>query len=137
MLVERLSVTGPEIDAAVAEGDFAAGIAAAAALGPPVDAFFDDVLVMAEDESIRANRLRLLLDVRDAVGRLGTWLRSLARRDWRSGPRHRGAMGVGGKDADSRSYPADRARPRTPHRAVQRGPGLRSVRQALVVRLPP
>ncbi len=71
VLVERLSVTGPEIDAAVAEGDFAAGIAAAAALGPPVDAFFDDVLVMAEDEAIRANRLRLLLDVRDAVGRLG------------------------------------------------------------------
>ena len=26
---------------------------------------------MAEDEAIRANRLRLLLDVRDAVGRLG------------------------------------------------------------------
>ncbi len=71
VLVERLSVTGPQIDAAVAEGDFAAGIAAAAALGPPVDAFFDDVLVMAEDEAIRANRLRLLLDVRDAVGRLG------------------------------------------------------------------
>ena len=71
VLVERLSVTGPEIDAAVSAGDFAAAIAAAAALGPPVDAFFDDVLVMAEDEAIRANRLRLLLDVRDAVGRLG------------------------------------------------------------------
>ena len=31
----------------------------------------DDVLVMAEDKSVRANRLRLLLDVRDAVGMLG------------------------------------------------------------------
>ncbi len=70
-LVEQLSATGPQIEAAVAERDFAAGIAAAAELGPPVDTFFDDVLVMAEDEAIRANRLRLLLDVRDAVGRLG------------------------------------------------------------------
>jgi len=29
------------------------------------------VLVMADDAAIRANRLRLLLDVRDAVGLLG------------------------------------------------------------------
>jgi glycyl-tRNA synthetase beta subunit len=36
-----------------------------------VDRFFDEVLVMAEDTSVRANRLRLLLDVRDAVGALG------------------------------------------------------------------
>jgi glycyl-tRNA synthetase beta chain len=70
-LVERLTATAPQIEAAIAERDFAAAIAAAAELGPPVDRFFDDVLVMAEDASIRANRLRLLLDVRDAVGRLG------------------------------------------------------------------
>jgi glycyl-tRNA synthetase beta chain len=46
-------------------------LAAAAELGPPIDRFFDEVLVMAEDEQVRANRLRLLLDVRDAVGALG------------------------------------------------------------------
>ena len=40
-------------------------------LGPVVDRFFDEVLVMADDSSVRANRLRLLLDVRDAVGALG------------------------------------------------------------------
>jgi glycyl-tRNA synthetase beta chain len=55
----------------VSERSFAAAIAAAAELGPPVDRFFDEVLVMAEDASVRANRLRLLLDVRDAVGALG------------------------------------------------------------------
>ena len=33
--------------------------------------FFDEVLVMAEDEAVRANRLRLLLDVRDTLGALG------------------------------------------------------------------
>ena len=51
--------------------DFDAALDAAAELGPPVDRFFDEVLVMAEDERVRANRLRLLLDVRDAVGALG------------------------------------------------------------------
>jgi glycyl-tRNA synthetase beta chain len=48
-------------------GDFSA----AAALAPYVNRYFDDVLVMAEDPAVRANRLRLLLDVRDALGRLG------------------------------------------------------------------
>ena len=47
------------------------GLAPAAALAPHVNRFFDEVLVMAEDERVRANRLRLLLDVRDALGRLG------------------------------------------------------------------
>ena len=51
--------------------DFDAALAAAAELGPPIDRFFDEVLVMAEDKQVRANRLRLLLDVRDAVGALG------------------------------------------------------------------
>ncbi|MGH3042131.1 MAG: DALR anticodon-binding domain-containing protein, partial [Gaiellaceae bacterium] len=70
-LIEALGQASPRIEAAVSEGDFPAAIAAAAELGPPVDRFFDEVLVMAEDEGVRANRLRLLLDVRDAVGALG------------------------------------------------------------------
>jgi glycyl-tRNA synthetase beta chain len=70
-LVEALSNTGPRIEASVQAGDYAAALEAAAALGPPVDRFFDEVLVMADDAAIRANRLRLLLDVRDAVGALG------------------------------------------------------------------
>ena len=70
-LIEALSSASPRIEAAVAERDFPAAIAAAAELGPPVDRFFDEVLVMADDERVRANRLRLLLDVRDAVGALG------------------------------------------------------------------
>jgi predicted acyl esterase len=42
-----------------------------ATLAPLMERFFDEVLVMDEDEAVRANRLRLLLDVRDALGRLG------------------------------------------------------------------
>ena len=46
-------------------------LAAAARLAPHVNRYFDEVLVMADDAKLRANRLRLLLDVRDALGRLG------------------------------------------------------------------
>ena len=70
-LIETLGHASPRIDAAVSERDFAGAIAAAAELGPAVDRFFDEVLVMAEDAAVRANRLRLLLEVRDAVGALG------------------------------------------------------------------
>jgi glycyl-tRNA synthetase len=41
----------------------------AATLVGPVNAFFDDVLVMAEDSAVRAARLGLLASIRDlAVG---------------------------------------------------------------------
>ncbi len=46
--------------AALASDDYAAALAALATLRGPIDAFFADVLVMDEDESVRANRLRLL-----------------------------------------------------------------------------
>ncbi len=56
---------------AVARRDFETAFAAAAALAEPLERFFEDVLVMAQDEAVRRNRLRLLLDVRDTLGRLG------------------------------------------------------------------
>jgi glycyl-tRNA synthetase beta chain len=70
-LIETLAGVSPKIEAALEARDFDAALAAASELGPPVDRFFDEVLVMAEDSQVRANRLRLLLDVRDAVGSLG------------------------------------------------------------------
>jgi glycyl-tRNA synthetase beta chain len=70
-LVDALANAGPRIEAAVADRAFGEALAAAAELGEPVDRFFDEVLVMADDGAVRANRLRLLLDVRDAVGLLG------------------------------------------------------------------
>jgi glycyl-tRNA synthetase beta chain len=54
----------------VSERD-AKAFAAAATLAPVVERFFDEVLVMAEDSAIKANRLALLGQVRDEVGRLG------------------------------------------------------------------
>ncbi|HLM34026.1 MAG TPA: glycine--tRNA ligase subunit beta [Gaiellaceae bacterium] len=70
-LLETLAEAGPRIDAAVQAREFGAALEAASELGPPVDRFFDEVHVMARDDAVRANRLRLLLDVRDAVGALG------------------------------------------------------------------
>ncbi len=66
--LERLD---PEIAAALDAGDFNAAVEAGAELGPLLDRFFEDVLVLAEDRAVRANRLRLLLNVRDTLGRLG------------------------------------------------------------------
>jgi glycyl-tRNA synthetase beta chain len=53
------------------DGDVRRALESGATLAPLMERFFDEVLVMEEDEALRANRLRLLLDVRDALGRLG------------------------------------------------------------------
>ena len=45
---------------ALAVDHFGAALAALAALRAPIDAFFEDVLIMDEDQALRENRLRLL-----------------------------------------------------------------------------
>lgn len=49
-----------EWQAALDEADYAAALAQLAALQAPIDAFFADVMVNAEDAAVRANRLALL-----------------------------------------------------------------------------
>lgn len=49
-----------KVSEALARKDFDAACAALAALKEPIDAFFEDVMVMDEDEKLRNNRLRLL-----------------------------------------------------------------------------
>jgi glycyl-tRNA synthetase beta chain len=39
-------------------------------LADPLERFFTDVLVMTDDERVRSNRLRLLLDARDTLRQL-------------------------------------------------------------------
>ncbi|MGH8714814.1 MAG: glycine--tRNA ligase subunit beta [Casimicrobiaceae bacterium] len=53
----------PLVEARVAEGDFAAALRALASAKAAIDRFFDDVMVMTDDPSIRANRLALLREV--------------------------------------------------------------------------
>jgi len=70
-VAEALERVDPQIPAALDAGDFGAAVEAAAELGPLLDRFFEDVLVVADDRAVRANRLRLLLNVQDTLGRLG------------------------------------------------------------------
>lgn len=50
----------PRFEALLAEGDYTAALTTLAALREPVDAFFDSVMVMADDTALRDNRLALL-----------------------------------------------------------------------------
>ncbi len=50
----------PDVDAACAGRDYTAALSRLAALKAPVDAFFDGVMVMADDDAVRRNRLALL-----------------------------------------------------------------------------
>ena len=65
-----LAEVGPKADAAFAQGDYAASLHALAALRTPVDTFFNDVMVNAEDPALRANRLGLLATLHLAMNRV-------------------------------------------------------------------
>ncbi|WP_336367818.1 glycine--tRNA ligase subunit beta [Marinobacter sp. C2H3] len=47
------------------QGDYASALSSLASLRAPVDTFFDEVMVMAEDEAVRNNRLALLNRLRN------------------------------------------------------------------------
>ena len=51
-------------------GDYTGYLKALAALRSPVDAFFESVMVMADDPEVRKNRLALLKDLRDEMNRV-------------------------------------------------------------------
>lgn len=69
-LAEALKTVAPKAEAAFASGDYAASLQALAALKAPVDAFFDGVMVNAEDPALRANRLGLLATLHQAMNRV-------------------------------------------------------------------
>ncbi|MFM8631591.1 MAG: glycine--tRNA ligase subunit beta [Betaproteobacteria bacterium] len=59
-LAQMLTEIGPNAEAAVAEGHYSEALSGLSVLKAPVDAFFDQVMVNAEDAQLRANRLALL-----------------------------------------------------------------------------
>ena len=59
-LFVELESTEREVARLSGRGRYREAFALIAGLGPNVDAFFDEVLVMAEDPAVRANRLALL-----------------------------------------------------------------------------
>src|SRR6185369_10581690 len=60
----------PQADAAFDTGDYTESLQALAALRAPVDAFFDGVMVNADDLALRANRLGLLAHLHAAMNRV-------------------------------------------------------------------
>ncbi len=69
-LSKALDAAKPHADAAFARGDYTASLQALAALKAPVDAFFDGVMVNADDPALRANRLGLLATLHAAMNRV-------------------------------------------------------------------
>lgn len=69
-LAQALTEVKPAAEAAFAKGDYAASLQSLAALKAPVDTFFNDVMVNAEDPALRANRLGLLATLHLAMNQV-------------------------------------------------------------------
>ncbi len=69
-LAAALASTAPLADAAFERGDYTASLQTLAALKSPVDDFFDAVMVNADDDALRRNRLALLARLHAAMNRV-------------------------------------------------------------------
>ena len=65
-LADAVKALSAQVAPLYAAGDYGSALTALASLREPVDRFFEEVMVMADDSAVRANRLRLL-----------SWLRAL------------------------------------------------------------
>lgn len=72
-LLSSLTAAAPRLDAALADEDFAMAMTVLAGLRAPVDRFFEKVLVNSDVAAERDNRLRLLGQVRDLMGRVAAF----------------------------------------------------------------
>ena len=64
-LAKQLSELQSKVEPMFADGDYAQALNALAELQGAVDAFFDNVMVMADDEAVRNNRIALLEQLRN------------------------------------------------------------------------
>ncbi|MZI93821.1 glycine--tRNA ligase subunit beta [Vibrio sp. CAIM 722] len=64
-LAESVTVMTEALEPAFATGNYQEALTQLAALREPVDAFFDNVMVMADDEALKKNRLTLLNNLRN------------------------------------------------------------------------
>ncbi|MFA5120509.1 glycine--tRNA ligase subunit beta [Zavarzinia sp.] len=74
-LAQRLDEVMPLARAALRQEGFAECMLALARLRKPVDAFFDKVTVNADDAALRANRLKLLAEIRGALNEIADFSR--------------------------------------------------------------
>jgi glycyl-tRNA synthetase beta chain len=77
-LYAALKSVVPQANAQFEAGDYTASLQTLAALRAPVDAFFDDVMVNAEEMDLRLNRQGLLKSLHDAMNRVADLARLAA-----------------------------------------------------------
>src|SRR3954447_17920706 len=66
-LAELVLLTNDQIEEMIAERDYKRALETFAALAPELETFFDEVMVMVEDEGVRRNRMALLRTIGNAV----------------------------------------------------------------------
>ena len=69
-LFDALQITNPQADKLFENGDYTASLQSLAALKAPVDAFFDNVMVNADDVGLKNNRLNLLKKLHVGMNRV-------------------------------------------------------------------
>ena len=69
-LAAALAEVAPVAETAWSQGDYTASLQLLAALKHPVDTFFDQVMVNADDPALKANRLGLLAQLHQAMNRV-------------------------------------------------------------------
>nr|WP_205700372.1 glycine--tRNA ligase subunit beta [Crenobacter intestini] len=69
-LFAAIEAIAPEVDAKFAAHDFEGALSRLSSLKAPVDAFFDGVMVMADDAAVRANRIALLARLAELFNRV-------------------------------------------------------------------
>lgn len=74
-LFEAVNQSVSQATQAIESEDYSAAMSALATLREPVDSFFEAVLVNAENDSVRANRLALLAMIRQATGAVADFSR--------------------------------------------------------------
>ena len=69
-LAARIRELGPQVRSLIEIGDYADTLRILAGLRPEVDAFFDQVMVNADDPDLKANRLALLNQLHQTMNRV-------------------------------------------------------------------
>jgi glycyl-tRNA synthetase beta chain len=69
-LDELASLVGSQIEEMIAERDYRRALETFAAMAPELERFFDEVMVMVDDEALRRNRMSLLRKVGNTVAKI-------------------------------------------------------------------
>ncbi len=71
LLYQAVATIGESIEGLLEQRDYVAALHEMLQLKQPIDTFFDEVMVMADDQAVRTNRLNLLTSVNQLVFQIG------------------------------------------------------------------